>query len=369
MAQQVPPLLCASEMTLELPSSRELWTAGSARQWRNVYVNLDDSLQDKSISIAQGIPQVGDILGCRGLDTSLSAMIIVHSAWGAVWSHLQLSSLVRGHSTFQNSTNGGFLAPNPWDNSVSQLLEQLRFIFSDWGDRFRPEIALVLERIILSLHVSFEQVQLFAGKAGEEEARRVLPGLRQWVSTKDARKAVWYAGQVLRAAAKCSAKVLQHFNALCVYHAGMTFWTYAVLMDDSSSQQRLQTDGQQTFSSNSASEDSELVWLDGPDGPGIQKFIALNRGKPVIRHFNQGDHTEAGIGPAIPLTNAKAVMNVCIELLQRGTGVGGDGTSMPLVENLSQLMRDLGTAAHELIQGNGRRSRGQHNSAKGPGPS
>lgn len=369
MAQQVPPLLCASEMTLELPSSRELWTAGNAKQWRDLYVQLDDSSQDKSISIAHGIPQVGEILGYRGLDTSLSAMVIVHSAWGAVWNHLQLNTLVRGQSTTQNSTNGGLLAPNPWDNSISQLLEQLRFIFSDWGDRFRPEMALVLERIILSLHVSFEQVQLFAGKAGEEEARRVLPGLRQWVVTKDARKAVWYAGQVLRAAAKCSAKVLQHFNALCVYHAGMTFWTYAVLLDASSSQQRPQPDHQQAFSSNAASEDSELVWLDGPDGPRIQKFIALNRGKPVIRHFTQGDYAETGPGRAIPLTNAKAVMNVCIELLQRGTGVGGDGTSMPLVENLSQLMRDLGTAAHELLQGTGRRSRGQQSSSKGPGPS
>lgn len=65
MAQQVPPLLCASEMTLELPSSRELWTAGNAKQWRDLYVQLDDSSQDKSISIAHGIPQVGEILGYR----------------------------------------------------------------------------------------------------------------------------------------------------------------------------------------------------------------------------------------------------------------------------------------------------------------
>jgi hypothetical protein len=135
MAQQVPPLLCASEMTLELPSSRELWTAKSANQWREVYVQLDDSLQDKSISIAQGISQVSEILGYRGLDISLSAMVVVHSVWGAVWNHLQLHSLVRGQVTYQNST-GSLLAPNPWDNSVSQLLEQLRFIFSDWGDRF-----------------------------------------------------------------------------------------------------------------------------------------------------------------------------------------------------------------------------------------
>jgi hypothetical protein len=365
MAQQVPPLLCASEMTLELPSSRELWTAKSANQWREVYVQLDDSLQDKSISIAQGISQVSEILGYRGLDISLSAMVVVHSVWGAVWNHLQLHSLVRGQVTYQNST-GSLLAPNPWDNSVSQLLEQLRFIFSDWGDRFRPEMALVLERIILSLHVSFEQVQLFAGKEGEEEARRVLPGLRQWVITKDARKAVWYAGQVLRAAAKCSAKVLQNFNAVCVYHAGMTFWTYAVLLDSTASHQRPHNESQQMSGSNSASEDSELVWLDGPDGPSIQKFIALNRGKPVVGSFTQQLHTDTG--QAIPLSNAKAIMNVCIELLQRGTGVGGDGTSMPLVENLSQLMRDLGKAAHELMQGNGRRSRGQHSSLRGPEP-
>lgn len=354
MAQQVPPLLCASEMTLELPSSRKLWTARNASQWRDIYVQLDDSLQDKSISIAQGVSQVGELRNYRGLDITLSAMVIVHSVWGAVWNHLQLNSLVRGQGTHQNSSEN-LLAPNPWDNSISQLLEQLRFIFSDWGAQFRPQMALVLERVVLSLHVSFEQVQLFAGKEGEEEARRVLPGLRQWVFTKDARKAVWYAGQVLRAAGRCSSKAMQNFNAVCVYHAGMTFWTYAVLLDSSSNQQRLHADIQQASGSNSASEDNEMVWLDGPDCPGVQRFIALNRGKPVIESFNQQNHREPG--EAIPLTNAKAVMDVCIELLQRGTGFGGDGTSMPLVENLSQLMRDLGKAAHELMQGNGRRSK------------
>jgi hypothetical protein len=357
MAQQVSPLLSPAEMALDLPSSRELWCAHNARDWRDIYLQIGLPMQEKSLSIAQSIPHVSQIRDQPGIDVPLSAMVVVHCVWAAVWNNSQLNALVRSQSPNQPSL-GVLLASSSWDNGVPQLLEQLRLIFSDWNGLFRPEMEIGLERTLLNLYVSFEQVQLFAGKEGEEEARRAFPILRQWSTTSDARKAVWHAGQVLKAARRCPPKHLRDFQAVCLYHAGMTLWTYTVVSAPALGDQQFNAEIQSQSKASTGFRDSELVWLDGSDETAVQKFIALNRGRPVIRNSTSDPGSELGSpGETISLGNPKAVMDVCIDLLKRNSPLEGDGTQLPLVENLSQLMHDLGIAAHELLQGSLRRSK------------
>jgi len=64
-----------------------------------------------------------------------------------------------------------------------------------------PQEARILQELfMMNLHVSFEELQLFAGKEGPEEAHRVYPLLRQWYDSRRSRQAIYYAGQILRAA-------------------------------------------------------------------------------------------------------------------------------------------------------------------------
>ena len=347
MAQQIPPLLSPAEMTLDLPSSRNLWVSGTAEAWRNVYLE-EHSLPapEKSLSVAQSISHVSMIREQPGVDVQLSAMIAVYSVWAAVWSHLQFNSLLRSQSQSQLVPQTLFVS-NLWDSGLLQLLDRFHLIFSDWTE-FRPQLALVLERILLNMHISFEQVQLFAGKEGEEEARRVLPLLQHWSTTSDARRAVWHAGQILKAARRSPQRYLRDFQAVCLYHAGMTFWTYALVSASVSDQHESHSDIQITRSRPEASI-SELVRLDGDDGQAVQRFIALNRGTPVVYSLVN----ESGSGDLVPikLENPKAIMNICTGLLKGNSPMAEGGTPLPLVENLTQLMQDLGNAAQELLQG------------------
>ena len=215
-------------------------------------------------------------------------------------------------------------------------------ILADWIDHFRPEMALILERTMLNMHMSFEQVQLFAGKEGEGEARR------------DARKAIWHAGQVLKAAKQCPAKHLRRLGAICLYHAGMAFWTYAIVSTFTTNLPHTHIDHRpSTFATKPST--LELAWLDGDDVSAVQRFIALGRGTPVL--CDSSPICETGNVLPVLLDNPNAIMKVCIDLLQQDSPMEGDGTLPLLVGNLSQLMQDLGNAAHETLQGGVGRSK------------
>ncbi len=93
--------------------------------------------------------------------------------------------------------------------------------------------------------------------------------------------------------------------------------------------------------------DNELIYLDGEDTLEARRFITISRGIPVIHELpstteGNGEQNE-GRGFA-RLDNPKAVMGVVIGILSRNCTAGNSGLA-PLIENLAQLVRDLGNAA------------------------
>ncbi len=201
---------------------------------------------------------------------------------------------------------------------------------------------LMLELLLMHLHMSFDELQLFAGKEGEEEARRVYPALQQWVSSREARQAVWHAGQIIHAAKQLPSHELREFYAIAVYHASLAFWAYGVLSMPARHEAR---------ASNTNREGNELVWLDGDETPATKKFLALQRGVPC---FSGGGSGRMGNGrgeDASKLSDPSRVMRVISTILRGCNGGVEDDAAVPppLVENLSLLMRELGNAARAVV--------------------
>lgn len=352
MALQVPPLISPAELALDLPASRESWCSRTAKDWRHIYLKTNILGPGKSIPIAQCTSSISQIREQHNVDTLFSMMVVVYCTWAIVWNNEQLRALLLAQPMHQSSEST--LALSSWDNGLGRLLEQLCLILSDWQEVFRPELTLVFERTLLNSHISFENVQLFAGKEGEEEARRTYPILQNWSNTNEARKAIWHAGQVLKAASECPPKHLRDFQAVCVYHASIAFWAYAVVSASSKVHTHSQIESGATREL-TASTDSEVVWMNGNDSPAVQRFIALNRGIPVVCDLRR----KQGLGDAalISLQNPKEIMNLCIDILKTNSSISGDDTLLPLVDNLSQLMRDLGTAAQQVLERSSHRQR------------
>ena len=186
---------------------------------------------------------------------------------------------------------------------------------------------------MMNLHVSFEELQLFAGKEGPEEAHRVYPLLRQWYDSRRSRQAIFYAGQILRAADLFPFNHLRDFYAVALYHSALCFWVYGMCSMGSSRSSRMPDQLM-------GGEIEELVWLDGEETADTRRFVALPRGIPMIRASSRLDEEGGGCR----VDNPKAVMETIIHIMGKNCS-HGNTVLPPLVENLGQLMRDLGNAA------------------------
>lgn len=207
---------------------------------------------------------------------------------------------------------------------------------------------IIHEHLLLNVHVSFEELSLFAGKEGGQDARRVLPLLKKWAESRDSRQAVWHAGQILREATALAPEALRDFHAIALYHAGLTLWAYGIL---SIEMNRLPLRRSRSYSNSvtAVPPPQEVIYLDGLESAEMHKFISLSRATPVIQQwsFASADKNPDSRDNKDPITldNPKAVMEIVINVLQ---GNYEGKLVPPLVENLTHLMQDLSRAASKI---------------------
>ena len=228
-----------------------------------------------------------------------------------------------------------------------------------------PEIIFTLQFLMMKLHVSLDDIQLFSGRAGEEEARKVYPQIRAWTEESDSRTAVWHAGQLFRVARSFEKTRLRDFYAVAVHHAALTLWVYGMVVSNTNRQSGLQTPVAQTFASQTpsgqrsrqsqaqahlttATSSRKRLYLDGPDEKAGRAFAQLRLGVPGLQKIYQTTTNSSvrldalpSSGTFCPLYNSKGVMSVAADILRSNFPRSREGLP-PLVENLANLMDDLG---------------------------
>lgn len=212
---------------------------------------------------------------------------------------------------------------------------------------------------MMFLHVSLDDVQRFAGKDGEHEAPEVVPSMRIWCHGKDARTAIWHAGQVLKAAKSFHHTKLRGFHAVAVYFSSLTLWVYGLIINDTGrrSGDNTPTQGESIKSDMSwerlesrnswerrlpnTDEDSAAVVLDGLDVPETRLFISFNQGRPGLTCAENNQHDSTSQRPAFcSLRQTKSVMENAAAILQANYSRKSD--SIPLmVQTLLDLMKKL----------------------------
>ncbi|OAA67508.1 C6 and C2H2 transcription factor RegA-like protein [Cordyceps fumosorosea ARSEF 2679] len=206
-------------------------------------------------------------------------------------------------------------------------LQNFQAVAADWPDMSVQEL-VVLHLLQMNLHVSLDDLQLFSGKEGEEQARRIYPVLQQWAASTAARTAVFGAGQILRYAKMFPADHLNGFYAVAVQHAALALWTYGVVN---------KANRQQTMTSQYSYGN---VYLDDVDSLSVQRFIGFDQGRPLIR----GPAVRGAVGGEAPLQDTRACMEIAQDILRTNVSHGKEATP-PIVENLCHLVQQLGDAA------------------------
>lgn len=270
-------------------------------------------------------------------DVSLCYTALLHGFWGQIWAYLESCKF---HLTGHNKPDSAHqLWLTTQHRELCRDIETFQMSLSR-GSKHSPDLFMTVELFLMILYVSPEELQRFAGKGGEEAAIQVIPSLEQWASTSQARKAVWHAGQVFRAAAQMPPAGLRDFLAIAVYFASLTLWTYSNLCPSSS---RNGSERPKSRLSN-LQDTTSIAVVDGPETRETRAFISghldnpaltlVKSLEPIIENLNGNDAT------TVRLTDPNAALKIARDLYRSNFPVM-DGPLPPLVENMGNLMRDL----------------------------
>ncbi|KAM0723782.1 hypothetical protein Q7P37_000772 [Cladosporium fusiforme] len=316
------PLISYAELYLPLPEAEALWHAGSAEQWKATYIKSPAPRHDRQPSLVDCIQDL-DILATKDIfvDGRQASMAVLGAAWRMIWEYRQLESSMKERSS--QWCNGNLLMSSR-HSELTKLLQCFRI--SSVED---AKVTLILELLLMHLHLSLDDVHLFAGVEGEEEARRVYPSLVQWTKTATSRQALWHAGQVIRSARNLRSGLICDFAAIAVYQASLAFWAYGIITR--------------------ASEPSPLsshnitAWLDGPDDTGAQRWIINGKGNAAIRSLPlPGVASSTSETPAL-VSNPDDVVIAVVAAMRRNHA---EARSPPLVDNLINMMEGLRKASN-----------------------
>lgn len=330
------PLMSYTELNFSLPASRDLWRARSAEQWRNVYVAKTNAAPDRII------PRVSEVMHCTEIldefdqlvDTELCYMALLHGYWGQIAAYREaIKFYADSLSSKRNATHRLWLK-----TQYQELYRDLNDFSTMILTSKRPtaQLAVMSELLMMLLHVSPDILQTFAGKSGEDEARRTYTSLEDsWVRTSEARYAIWHAGQIFHHARQLPPASLREFNAIAVYYACLTLWAYGLLSCSASRHGSDQEIGNGMSTSRST---SGYTLMDSDENRDTRAFLQLDRGVPGITITgNPADGVES-------LSNPSVVLSIARDIFRNNFPVVSEPLP-PLVESLRSLLHDLGSGA------------------------
>lgn len=334
------PLISYAEVSADLPFSRDLWLAKTAQEWKDRYLSRVSDTKSHLPSVRTCIDDASPIFNYSHIaDVEMAVHVVLCSIWSLIWQYREMKMIAKSVTKDGLRTNGS--AASSLKQEISQLLQHLSLNATEWNEDIKPGPRLLYEQCLMHLHVSLDDVQLLAGKEGEEEARKAYPILTAWAESSESRQAIFHAGQVFRAAKQHKNHMLRDAPAVAVYHAGLAFWAYSVasknlgINDESLNQQSSRRSITQGTS-------QRFVRLDGEESPELQRFLVLGKGVPCIQRWTGGDEPSNQV--SIPLSDPMNVMNTMTNLLWNNNGAD-EKSCPPLVVNLSKLMRSLGNIA------------------------
>ncbi|KAL2066177.1 hypothetical protein VTL71DRAFT_2248, partial [Oculimacula yallundae] len=329
-------LISFAELSFSLPSSRALFLASSAIEWKALCLEnrtpqwrppprLLDALHDTTI-----LDDLHD-----ECDVSLCYTAILHGFWGQIWAYLESCKFhLTGHSKLDSAHQ---LWLTTQHRELCRDIEHFQLSLSR-ASKHQPDLIMTVELFLMVLYVSPEELQRFAGKGGEEAAVQVIPILEQWASTAHARKAVWHAGQVFRAAAQMPPAGLRDFFAIAVYFASLTLWTYSSLCPSSSRHGSERPKSRLSHLQDTTS----MAVVDGPETRETRAFISGHLDSPALTAVRAVEPILESLGgvTTVRLVEPNAALKIARDLY-RGNFPVMDGPLPPLVENMGNLMRDL----------------------------
>ncbi|KAJ2903383.1 uncharacterized protein MKZ38_009960 [Zalerion maritima] len=321
MALLVNPLISYAEVLLPFPTSANLWAELTPGQWKAAILSHKIPNPDRPLSLAEYVDDPASLDANKLIvDTTIVSFAFLSCAWSLSWELIQLNSLQRAGSRRWNT-----LLMTSRHDEIQKLLNNFR-LSADFSHPATGEVTMNLELIHMHLHMSFEDIQLFAGMEGPDQARIVYPMILEWVNSESARKAVSHGGQIIRAARLLPNAAIWGPAAIAVYHASLVLWVFGLLSESPE------------LPGAWAGRTAPPVYLDDREGIALQRFTQLSSGSPCIRDSSGSASQDAVVSDAAYLSQPDRVMAVVVGIMMQNHG---ELARPRLVNNLIQLMKGL----------------------------
>ncbi|CRG83450.1 hypothetical protein PISL3812_00801 [Talaromyces islandicus] len=332
MGLLINPLISYAEFCVPLPASPRLWTAASAQEWKEVY------LQENVISPSALVPTLVDCVANFDIlesnrsvsDMNISCAAVLHAIWGMVWEYRRLKSLLGSDSRH-------------WDNGLlmTSRYQELSKILGYFRIACQDQSRMLLDVISMHMHVSLEEIQILATLDDPIKAlqSQQSSSIMVWSKGKDARQAIWHAGQVIRHVKTLPPQVLRDFIAVVLYHASLVLWTYGLSLlvrnaADQPFEPHLDRSRLDSLASVAGIYEQENACLDGEETEDIRRYISLERGVPALR----GAQPETAL---VLLDDPRAVLGVVLTVMEDNFPVQQSVKKPPLVVNLIHLIEKV----------------------------
>lgn len=358
MTLSKPPLFSFEELRLPLPCADELWTAPSPQAWKAAYTVLDrvdpDTMFSRPSSQGQSLAVVLRQLLLAG---ARSISLVDLEALAPATSEIVAYGLWRTMYEFHQQY--WWLRSGDHDADPDRLLTATRFdLLSTTMDLFHrhfilpyvgPSTATTRNSIIfhflhLILSAPVTSLPAFAGKEENSEAHRVHPMIDEWTITRQARQALWHAGQIFRLVAGLPTSHLLGIPAVAVYLAALTMWAYGLLSASRRSphaEQEIHGPSGGSGKRSGTRSYHDEVHMDESWSSEVASFVATSTGIPTLSSNDRYGSDNASISIS---SCPGAVMFAAIRLLRRSSDVDGVDSTSHFLRGLCEVLGDIGTA-------------------------
>ncbi|CEJ62760.1 hypothetical protein PMG11_11251 [Penicillium brasilianum] len=289
ITRKLNPILPYTDMDTPLPCSDSLWRADTPAAWKQELIARITPQPTSLLDLLRS-PR---LLRTRGdcLDSPFVHMVYVSGLWSIVQEYRRLSSIASVSSS--------------WNRLVMMSRQgELATILERFGKdsievrREAPGVDLLYNLVSMHLYVSFKELQPVVSNGKDQSCNQVDQTARahalEWRQDAGSRFAVWFAGQVVRAARAFHRETLCDVYTIGLLQATVVLWVYGNLSDSPVGP------GPPVM--------SPIMELNETDPLGLDNYLCDGQGQPGLNVPSQG---------FVPLSDSWSVVEAVKGILQQ----------------------------------------------------
>lgn len=232
-----------SEMHCPLPAGRDLWDAKSASEWWSANPMASHCHHDPSLKDLMRDPALLVIHRCR-LDVPFAQLALLGGCWALIREYRQFCALACEQNNFDS------IVLMSRRKELVYYLERVHMECIAIGP-LSCEVDMFYQVAMMHIYVSFRDLEIFAGRESDLASTKMSEEIiYSWAQGPDAWHAVYYAGQVIRAAENFAVGTLSDFYTIAFFQAVLLLWTYGIFQQE-----------QHSISSGGLLLDAQMPWL------------------------------------------------------------------------------------------------------------